>query len=261
MGKKNRRKKGDKKARLEERRERLNEIVDRDDEEDAVDAENDRLVEEPVYIGDRVFYQADIERNLWKRAVVKDAISVKFEQGYSILPLEKKDCPENLLSVPARIVIKDQNEWTLRFEIGDRVLCRSERWQPAVISDFWPIDARHDGIIPKYRCLKDDHDEDGDDSPCLAVPWDNDDYIVRYPQTFRFSVGDDVLVNSQKVEGLSDAEKGRVEQWIPSRVTKVHITGLPAYYAVYECRFKDGTDNEEVPYSQGHRRACRKPYF
>ena len=89
MGKKNRRKKGDKKERkerLEERRERLNEIIDRDDEEDSVDAENERLAEEPVYIGDRVFYQTDADRDMWVRAVLKDVITVEGEPGYSILP-------------------------------------------------------------------------------------------------------------------------------------------------------------------------------
>lgn len=246
MGKKNRRKKDNKKERkdrLQERRELLtDETVEHIELEGVEEWEEDSYAP-LLQVGQRVFFPQNLDSRsdtLWRRAIVKYVHSSG--ETCSLLPVESEDHPDNWWEdVPTSSVLEDQGEWTLKFRVGEGVLCRaSEGWIPARVSGLWPLKMRYhenqfgDMIVPQrpsYQCLT-----YRNDNATIAVP-EGILAIREDPQSFRFSIGEEVMIATETAVGLSP--RIRQTPWIPAKVTGVDITGRKDYYATYECTFFD----------------------
>lgn len=240
MGKKNRRKKVDKKERkerLQERRERLNETVDRPVEE-GEDQQETGGIGDPLVVGQRVYYARDeMDITVWQSAIIKDASQCGTARA--LLPVEAQDNPDSWLSVSAKEVFVDNEKWTLRFKEGDKVLCWiNQRWTAATVSGIWPfgLSATSYSYRPPYHCTRQEPLA-GENGAYIAVPMGSPDLIVKCPQTFRFLVGDDVIIATATAVGLS--KQSRSTPWIPAKIMRVDIVGLQNYYAVYECSYTD----------------------
>jgi hypothetical protein len=231
MGKKSRRKKENKKARaerLQERRERVQETVDRGDV--------DFVAEDPahsstIFPGDRVWCFGP-QRQC--RAVVKR----ESKPGcYKVLPVDAPEPAKGeedaaFLTVRRGDLVKDTLPWTLRFNVGDKVVCfTKDGWLLAEVSEHFPIQQYLvDELenMPCYKCKI--HGED----TWVTVPYDTDEYVVKRVSgtTARFFENDEVMVSTALVEGL---RRTRNEPWIRGRVSRVEVFGRRDFYAVYEC--------------------------
>lgn len=199
MGKKSRRKKvtkKDVKERQLERSTRYNQgVLAHPDVDETV-----RRSDDPIEVGNRVFYMGADRKT--KRAIVKEAQPSRC----LVLPVVKEDVPESYIALPKDSVTKDNKEWTLRFQVGDKVLCSSTGHVPATVIDLWPLDVSDD-VVPCYRCQR--HDLDNElGFKCLAALWDNNTCIMKRPQSFRLSVGEEVTFASAGCNFLSGPSSG-----------------------------------------------------
>ena len=195
------------------------------------DEANNEAENLPIEEGSRVFYE-DGDGNSYKRAVVKE-----ISDTYLVLPVEEKDDSGSYLLLPEESIIRDTQEWTLRFQVGEKVVCIDDSgfWMPATVTELFPVDQTRNGcFVQSYGCDMDAPNEHGGSH---AINHDNNDYIMKHPQSFRFSVGDEVIFASDKAAGLS---RRNCEPWIRGKVTKVDLVGRDDYYVVYECRYKHG---------------------
>jgi len=235
MGKQNRRKKGSKKShkeRQQERRDRLNEIVDRDEDDEEYEPRRDE--EEEVQVGERVWFVHGDETT---RGVLKSLHETQGILGRSCkaLPVHKEDREDMYESAPLSAVEKDVYEWTLRFKVGDRVVVSAAgRWLLATVLKLWPSNGTG-GPHSCYECHADETMSALNNH--VYVQSDTDDCIIAHPQSFRFSVGDEVIFASEEAAGLPSRK--REERWIRGKITGVDITSRSDFYAVYECSYKD----------------------
>jgi len=161
MGKKSKRKNPKKrKEELQERRERIHENIDcyYDSDENDYDPPKDQ----PIYVGDRVWYTDLREEEVigdsaaYLRCVVK-----KVDSGVpdvcTLLPVNAKEGEEDsLILSPKEWLLKDTTEWTLRFKVGDKVACRAgDMMKPAIIAELYRLNAPEGvEVLPVYKCLE-----------------------------------------------------------------------------------------------------------
>mmetsp|Transcript_16444 Transcript_16444/g.38138 ORF Transcript_16444/g.38138 Transcript_16444/m.38138 type:complete len:2423 (+) Transcript_16444:381-7649(+) len=148
-------------------------------------------------------------------------------------------------------IIPDWCDMTLRFDVGDRVLCYVYgEWRPCVVSVVWPIGTLSSTSgrpprsptddFPRYACSF--QDEDG---RCI-IEKDDDDFIMEHPSVFRFSIGQKIVFNTKHAR-LPGAIMHKVRSqfpWLEGSITARDITGEAGYYTVYECKFKFGSKGD-----------------
>ena len=193
MGKQSRRKKVTKKAhqeRQQECREGVNEVVHRDDTEVEKWTQEEEEAKE-VEVGQRVRFDVG---NGWRRGVLK---SMNESSNCAVLPLDADDRKDLYVKVPRKQVIqRDFSEWTIRFQVGDRVVCCSDVWTPATVSRLWLIEYKNPSTIPFYEC--EIVDRKARHLSHLWSPPDHENSIVRRPDRFHFSVGDEIVFDSRR---------------------------------------------------------------
>jgi hypothetical protein len=156
------------------------------------------------------------------------------DTGYTILPLKAEDRKKLYLKVSSDWVERDPFPWTLRFQVGDKVICYGNgRWVPATVSKLFPYGDYSDCYTHCYKC---DLDIPEGIHRYITAPRDDDSYIMKRPTTFRFSKGDEVIFATKEAAGLANKIW---EPWIRGKITRVNIDRLRDYYAVYECSYKD----------------------
>ena len=209
MGKKSKKKggaanKAARKEKLQERREQQLEQLDQyysDDDGNIAVVDNRR--DREYFVGDRVWFKGeryDVDNPSTYRGIVQkidgDFVEIKPLQAlidgahYTERIPTKTKPPDDVYLFP------DFCDMTLRFDIGDKVVCNGECWIPASVGSLWPIEKiEEQGLplpadaeykVPHYRCDK----LFEDDYPCVAAPNDDDDTIRRRPTSFRLKVGD-----------------------------------------------------------------------
>ena len=233
------------KERLQERREQQLEDLNRDDES------NDDVAVEPAkrqfFIGDRVWFTGHrswgdgCNPNAY-RGIVKrmDADSLYILSLQSMIDGNYTDFVEYPLD--NNRVFPDFCDLTLRFNIGDQVLCNyNSRWESRNVAYLWPIlemkERGHrvlqypgDYIFPCYKCE--------DKKSAIAAPFDDDEFVMKHQSSFRFAVEESVIFSAglAKVTGKYANQLKNKLTWIQGTITAIDIVGLE-YYATYECAF------------------------
>lgn len=143
-------------------------------------------------------------------------------------------------------VFPDFCDMTLRFNVGDHVLCKYKTWVPKLVEYHWPIFEVRDSLkrsfssirsprdlVPHYKCGP------ASQRCFVASPSDNDAQIRKHPTIFRFSVGDFVSLNHKLAfipgKSICDDSNGEGTILCEGVVTQVDITGKYDGYFVYEC--------------------------
>jgi len=261
MGKKSRKggKKGDKKAhkeKVQERRSRVEEHLDYgdayDDDDDGVGDSDRDAPFDPFLEGDRVWFwdaetSNDDDPNTY-RGIVKtitlnphDELNNKFE----ILPLaaEAETMDRRIVRLQ-RQVVADKGDWTLRFGVGDKVVCDSgDAHVLCTVCQLYPPDfikrpdcqGEFPVQVPAYKCKK--ITPDNSVYGYLMAPYDDDDAISKHPQSFRFSVGDRVVFAANKALAMP-SRCGRISGWVEGTVSGVDILSRSDFYAAYKCEFQ-----------------------
>ena len=254
MGKKSKKKgsatnKAARKEKLQERREQQLEEVDHN--QGSTD-----LVPRQYFEGDRVWFYL---KDLWGegdnpnnyRGIVKHVNDGKLD----IIPLQSKlDGHNRSVTVPLNMddgtdnVFPDFCDMTLRFDVGDRVLCNADvGWVPKIVQTLWPISevTQHrliprapNDVVPRYKCWMDENDN------AVAAPHDDDVFIMKHPTTFRFEVGDNVIFNAYEAVGIGRAVSQLKKitddypwTWVEGRVKSIDVVGMETY-AAYTCSFE-----------------------
>jgi hypothetical protein len=228
MGKKSKKKggaanKAARKEKLQERREQQLEQLDQYHSDGGNNELVDNRRDREYFVGDRVWFMGDESYcdmrnpNTYRgvvHAVDGDFVEIKPLQSLIDGGNYTERIPTKTKPPDKKYVFPDFCDMTLRFDIGDKVLCTSgadDRWIPASVSRFWPIDeiekqgfplpAAAGDQVPHYRCDKLFVNE----YPCIAAPNDHDNFIRRRPTSFRFKVGDSVTFNSMRARGKTAA--------------------------------------------------------
>jgi hypothetical protein len=251
MGKKSRKAKGNdvsRKERLQERRERTLEIA-ANPEPDHYDY--DTSYQRKYFEGDRVWLGRHGNEN--NPNTYRGVVKLVANDLLVVVPLQSKiDGTGKMVStnISDGDVFPDFCDLTLRFNVGDHVLCNYQnRWVPRVVTYPWPIDELEDSLgasfcditgpfnmVPHYKCGK-----GATNSGFVASPSDDDCSIMRHPTSFRFSVGDKVTFNPSLANAttgkslLRDLQKS--DCWCEGVVTEIDITSRNDGYFVYECSF------------------------
>jgi hypothetical protein len=260
MGKKSKKKGGGgaaskaaRKEKLQERREQQLEQLDHHNSDDT-----NRRVRE-YFKWDRVWFMGDCMRhdnpNTYRgivQSVDGEFVVVKPLQSL----IDGSDYTERILTVGDfdYHVFPDFCDMTLRFDVGDNVLCCVLQPGPggyvsATVDDLWPIGelkslpSSAEDMVPHYRCSKEFDDESENDR--VAAPADTDNCIKSRPTSFRLKVGDDVTFNTAMAGGNSAAASNYLRRnsetsWIRGKVTNVDRCAAGRSYASYECSFQVG---------------------
>lgn len=227
---------GSRKERLQERREQQLNLRDPDGDHRHDGSRRER----EYFVGDRVWFQ---ETSSWGDGLnpntYRGIVSGARGDLLDVIPLQSKiDGRDDSVRVPAKDVFPDFCNLTLRFDIGDRVLCNSGRaidrgWQPKTVTCLWPIAEIEiqgqpaprgpNDVVPRYK---------GGD---LCAPCDNDYCIMRHPTSFRFGIGDRVVFDQKAAQGAP--HPANVSSWLEGTVVGIDITGM-AFYAAYSITFE-----------------------
>ena len=257
MGKKSKKAKGkdtSRKARLQERLERtLNVAANLEpyDDNQYPDQNNGPFsgYVRPYFVGDRVWFfdnRSDGENPHTYRGVVLEVLDadrgILGIQSFQNLISEKRE----IWRIRIENIFPDFCDLTLRFNLGDQVLCNVGSWVPKVVAHHWPIYEIEESmggsfsnvrgprdIVPHYKC-----GPVAQKGGYVAAPSDDDDNIRVHPTTFRFSVGENVTLNLELafVPGRASNNKRNVPVTIfEGTVTQVDITAKFNDYFVYEC--------------------------
>jgi len=254
MGKKSKKKggatnKAARKEKLQERREQQLEEVDNNQGSTA-------LVPRQYFEGDRVWFYheegmrmelGDSHTNTY-RGIVKHVQ----DDSLVIIPFQSKidrQQDNTPMSISVDDTFPDFCDMTLRFDVGDRVLCYADAgWVPKIVQTLWPISeikmqqrpiprAPND-IVPCYKCWVDENDN------AVAAPHDADYCIKEHPSSFRFDEGDNVIFNAYRAIGIgrSVSQLKKITDnypwtWVEGRVKSIDITGMDKY-AAYTCSFE-----------------------
>ena len=118
---------------------------------------------------------------------------------------------------------------TLRFDVGDRVLINtatidSPNWISSTVDRIWPIELRHDYTNSKASDNNVVHYLCG----TYLIPSDHNEIIVEHPASFRFKIGDYVMINSSKAIQWAKKAKDDVmpDNWFNAVVVGVDVTLL-----------------------------------
>lgn len=261
MGKKSRKagKKGDKKAHREKIQQRKDRVEDHLDQIEPYDgaAEDTNLTDGNTYVrpfleGDRVWFWSRQNSNHDDHGTYRWIVEDVEEPDIFLVSTNRK----LRLEAPIARVVPDRGLWTLRFAIGDLVLCRCDCWLPCRIVKLFPPDYLEDPNhpyrpddskrVPAYKCkvLRSDLMTDPDDF--IMAPFDDDETIRRHPQTFRFSVGDEIQFNT--FHAIALPARYASGGWIAGTVSQVDVYGRQDFYAVYKCTFSGTSKKEEACY-------------
>ena len=258
MGKKSKKKggaanKAARKEKLQERREQQLEQLDQyysDDDGNiaVVDNRGDR----EYFVGDRVWFKGErydvVNPNTYRGIVQKvdgDFVEIKPLQAliggahYTERIPTKTKPPDDVYLFP------DFCDMTLRFDIGDKVVCNADRYRiPASVNMCWPlVEIEEQGLplpgtpedqVPHYKCNK----LFVGNYPCVAAPHDDDDTIRRRPTSFRLKVGDNVTFNSIRAWGNTTAAENQLRRreplWTEGKIILVDVCEEGLDYAAYE---------------------------
>lgn len=259
MGKKSKKKggatnKAARKEKLQERREQQLEEVDNN--QGSAD-----LATRQYFERDRVWYYLPQETS-WDgtnsntyRGIVKH---VK-DDSLDIIPLQSMiDGHDRSITVilDGDNVFPDFCDMTLRFDLGDRVLCSVEAgWVPKEVTFLWPIGEnlpagypmpqKPDDVVQRYKCG--DHGllaTINNHEQFCAAPYDDDDTIMKHPSTFRFDEGDNVIISAYEAVGIgrSTSQLDKMMNsdewiWIDGVITAIDTTDMETY-AAYTCSFE-----------------------
>lgn len=125
-----------------------------------------------------------------------------------------------------------------RFAVGDNVLLNSSGiWKPAVITEFNCIETYNTGSRKVYvhSCKIDD------DSTFWNVGGEKSSSIVKRPDSFRFTVDDEVVFAASRALGLVSNQQ-QSSSWVTGRiigVDVVHENGYGAYEVDFSGRGRD----------------------
>lgn len=153
------------------------------------------------FIGDRIWFgngKSDVENPLTYRGIVHNVGRTKL----GIIPLQSKiDGTNRVWHVDTENVFLDFCDLTLRFNVGDPVLCCSNYWIARAVAYQWPIyEIEYSGrrsfsdirgpsdLVPHYKCVS-------KSGQYVAAPGDDDSCIMAHPTSFRFAVGEHVTFN------------------------------------------------------------------
>ena len=261
MGKKSKKKggatnKAARKEKLQERREQQLEEVDHN--QGSTD-----LVPRQYFEGDRVWFLSEDKWNGTNPNTYRGIVKHVKDDSLVIIPLQSKIDGHNqsvtvLLNSGLSYVFPDFCDMTLRFDLGDRVLCaQSEGWAPKEVHFLWPIveilaqgypiPQKPDDVVQRYKCG--DHGiklNDNNHSRFCAAPYDDDDTIMKhpFPSTFRFDEGDNVIFSAYEAVGNSRSTSQLDKMvnndswiWIDGVITAIDTTGMKTY-AAYTCSFE-----------------------
>jgi len=139
--------------------------------------------------------------------------------------------------------VADKWPRTLRFEVGDRVLCKyGAGWAPATINDLYPINLfRDDAKIIVYRCRHEGR-LPRDDGSLLAVPFDEDTNIMKRVDSLRFSLDDAVIFATSLAVGIKSNQ--RSSPWLSGRIIGLESIEQERYMGVYEVTFNGRGRNQ-----------------
>jgi len=214
MGKKSKKKgvvvtKAARKEKLQERREQQLEQLDQYSD----DSGNNEIVEirrdREYFVGDRVWFKGDPSHcvgsnpNTYRgivHAVDGDFVEIKSLQSL-IDGVHYTQRISTKTKPPDMYVFPDFCDMTLRFDVGDKVVCNlCDDWIPATVDYLWPIfeieeqglplPAAAGDLVPRYKCKKLFYDG----YQAVAAPDDVDNAIQIRPTSFRFKVGDECYV-------------------------------------------------------------------
>ncbi len=259
MGKKSKKKGGGaankaaRKEKLQERREQQLEQLDQYSDDSGNNEIVQRRRHREYFVGDRVWFRrqdwpCDINNPNTYRGIVR---AVDEDKMLTIAPLQGFiDGDGHQIQIHSKansedhFVCPDFWDMTLRFDIGDKVICRTNNWEPAIVAALWPIfhiaefdrpmSARDD--VPQYKC------DAILESGFITPPNDGDDFVQKRPSSFRFNVGDNVTFNSYNAWGNTGAAANHLrrqkDEWTNGKIVSVDICKANLSYAVYECSFK-----------------------
>jgi len=125
----------------------------------------------------------------------------------------------------------DKLPWTLRFDVGDRVLVNWRKWRPATVVEVFPIAAKTENgkFVPCYHCEIEGGQFDEKD---IFVK--EDVTIVKRPDSFRFSLGDTVVFATSLFLGVNNNQLS--SPWLEARIIGVDVVHVDGY-GVYEINF------------------------
>ena len=243
MGKKSKKKggatnKAARKEKLQERREQQLEEVDNNQSSSSA-------APRQYFEGDRVWF---VSGDVWGegdnpnnyRGIVKCVQGNKLD----IIPLQSMiDGHNRSVTVPLNgdKVFPDFCDMTLRFDVGDRVLCYAQAgWAHARITYQWPImeiknqDRRFPNLptdmVPRYKC--DVGLNANNPTQFCAAPEDDDYCIKEHPSSFRFDEGDNVIFKCKLPSGVDSSQRMASNgNWISGIVKSVDIIGMDKYAA------------------------------
>ncbi|MGB2403605.1 MAG: hypothetical protein ACPIA7_09365, partial [Akkermansiaceae bacterium] len=266
MGKKSKKKGGGKaiskaarREQLQERREQQLDALDADRYDEGDDHEGQQLAQREFLVGNRVWFS---EKGLWGegdnpnnyRGYVKSVNDNVLE----IIPLQSKiDGTNQSVRVPIdKYVFPDFCDFTLRFDVGDRVLCNHNGWTSRKVSYLWgvgeiwvqakKIPQSPGDSVPHYKCQH------------TAVPLDDDDCIMKQPYPLRFKLGDSIVFNARKAM-LRSGTRGTGDCWLEGIIVATSIVDAEDY-AAYKCQNQQGAwhifgdDDENIARSNANPR-------
>ena len=168
MGKKSRKKGGDKKshkAKVQERRERLEEQQLLGAASASADNDEGYIDELTILVGDLVWFDREEyeyynggynnpDPNIWRGIVRECSPPVYQVQPIANLLRDDSTCLE--VDTGKHFLRRDTSgRWTTRFDVGDKVLCgTSEGWQSGQVLCLWPIWERRDEENPDVPVYK-----------------------------------------------------------------------------------------------------------
>jgi hypothetical protein len=261
MGKKSRKKGGaDKgtarKNKLNSRREQRNQSTANDSDDDDDDGGYSSRFNNPnqrdYFPGDRVWFIEDDTFEADNPNTYRGIVKSNFSCGQLICIISLQsiiDGDDNaFLAIPRHRVFPDFQDLTLRFNVGDRVVCQCFPWCTGTIQFQWPIrEIRSDdsvpvdvtSMLPHYKCHVDWQDPRME-VPFVPAPDDDDSCIKLRPSSFRFKWGEVVDINPRMAEGSTGRSKTEIAKsttWLRGEITAVDVSKCGMNYAVYECSF------------------------
>ena len=256
MGKKSKKKgkagdntKASRKERLQERREQQLDALDRDSDEDYDDDEaNENETPPPLqreyFVGDRVWFVKNANWDGCNPNSYRGIVQCVHANSVDILSLQSMIDGDSttLINIPlGDYVYPDFCDLTLRFNVGERVLCKCDvGWLPMNVAYLWPIGEVNvppqtaNDVVPRYKC----NDPTSRHQP-VAVPEDNDRCIMKHPTIYTCELDDRVIFNARLAKATTKVAIQYLNKssWIEGTVTARDITGLESYYISYECSF------------------------
>ena len=211
----------------------------------------------PYFVGDRVWFvdtRSDGENSHTYRGVIQEVDADRGMLG--IVSLQNLIAERNeVWRIRMQDVFPDFCDLTLRFNIGDHVLCRCGPWLPKVVAYHWPIYEIEESmggsfsnvrgprdIVPHYKC-----GPVAQKGGYVAAPSDDDSNIREHPTAFRFSVGESVTLNLELayVPRSASNNKRNVPLTIcEGTVTQIDITEKFNDYFAYECQCSLGAQEQ-----------------